>query len=85
MFKSSIIAAVFTVGLLTSGAQAQDAKSVPDLKGSSKAQTHSPSISWSPVAPIREPVSPNTSESNDELSFDLSRNKTSLCYKKDSL
>jgi L-ascorbate metabolism protein UlaG (beta-lactamase superfamily) len=33
MFKSSIIAAVFTVGLLTSGAQAQDAKSVPDLKG----------------------------------------------------
>jgi hypothetical protein len=33
MFKSSIIAAAFTVGLLTSGAQAQDAKSVPDLKG----------------------------------------------------
>lgn len=33
MFKSSIIAAVFTVGMLASGAQAQDAKAIPDLKG----------------------------------------------------
>lgn len=33
MFKSSIIAAVFTVGLLASGAHAQDAKAIPDLKG----------------------------------------------------
>ena len=33
MFKSSIIAAVFAVGLLASGAHAQDAKAIPDLKG----------------------------------------------------
>lgn len=33
MLKSSIIAAAFAVGLLTSAAHAQDAKPIPDLKG----------------------------------------------------
>lgn len=33
MFKSSVVVALFTVGLLASGAQAQVAKAIPDLKG----------------------------------------------------
>lgn len=85
MFKP-LIATAFAACLMLPAAYAQDAKVTMRARVSenSKAQTHSPSISWSPVAPIQEPVSPNTSESNDELSFDISRNKTSLCSQKNS-